>query len=197
LKICDFGLSRVLYTEKFPIMTEYTCTRWFRAPEILLGLDYYDFRVDLWSAACIVAEMLTRKPLFPGQNTQHQLQLIVRVVGTPTKHPPGCETETAAAGLLGNLEIYSRRNFRTIFPTAAEDAVDLLEILLRFDFQERPTAAEALGHEFFGEFRDESDEPEGERIPEREFEFDERKLDLGGLRGEIFNEAAKYRTNRV
>ena len=180
LKICDFGLSRVLYAEKFPIMTEYTCTRWFRAPEILLGLEYYDFRVDLWSAACILAEMLTRKPLFPGQNTQHQLQLIVRLVGTPKNWP----TEGS--------EIFSRRNFRAIFPDSGESAVNLLEILLQFDFQDRPTAAEALRHKFFGEFRDEHDEPEGDRIPEKEFEFDERKLDIAGLRAEIYYETSKY-----
>ena len=167
LKICDYGLSRVLFTEKFPVMTAYTCTRWVRSPEILLGLDNYDFRADIWSAACILAEMITRKPLFPGQNTQHQLQLVLRLVGTPCI---GNAMDLTA--VLGNFEFCHRRNFRVVFYGASEEAIDLLEILLHFDFEARPSAAEALGHAFFAEFRDPADEPTGDRVPEAEFEFD-------------------------
>ena len=74
LKVCDFGLARgVLDSEamrdstKKPVLTEYVVTRWYRAPEIMLACHEYDKPVDVWSTGCILAELLARKPLFPGE----------------------------------------------------------------------------------------------------------------------------------
>jgi len=86
LKICDYGLARVKFLgEEFSQcpMTEYVCTRWYRAPELLCSWTDYGKGVDVWSIGCIFAEMLRRKPMFPGKNTQHQLQLVVNCLGTP------------------------------------------------------------------------------------------------------------------
>merc|ERR1719499_1595113 len=85
LKICDFGLARVRFSDKEWVcpMTEYVCTRWYRAPEVLCSWTDYSGAIDIWSIGCIVAEMLTRKPLFPGVNTQHQLDLIIGLLGSP------------------------------------------------------------------------------------------------------------------
>ena len=55
---------------------EYICTRWYRAPEILLKSKHFGSAIDVWSAGCVIAEMILKKPLFPGQDTLHQLQLI-------------------------------------------------------------------------------------------------------------------------
>merc|ERR1712226_1515840 len=88
LKICDYGLARVRYpAEVFTTcpMTEYVCTRWYRAPEVLCSWANFGKPVDIWSVGCILAEMLRRKPLFPGKNTQHQLQLVIGCLGTPEK----------------------------------------------------------------------------------------------------------------
>ena len=78
LRICDFGLARPIprkSTEehkaqgsKSRFMTEYVVTRWYRSPELLLQEKYYTTAIDVWSAGCILAEMLGRKPLFPGQD---------------------------------------------------------------------------------------------------------------------------------
>jgi serine/threonine protein kinase len=193
LRIGDYGLSRVVASDKPTIMTEYTCTRWFRAPEILLGFGTYDFRVDVWSAACILAEMISRKPLFPGQNTQHQLQIIVKMVGSPEPSLLYGLGEQRVQALLGVLDPCARKNFHLVFPTASAAAVELLDIMLQFDFHDRPFAAEVLEHEYFADFHDVQDEPEGIQIPLSDFEFDRRKLDVAGLRAEIFWEAAKYR----
>merc|ERR1719378_142906 len=86
LKICDFGLARVNFSDdafKVCPMTEYVCTRWYRAPEVLCSWTDYTRAIDIWSIGCIFAEMLSRKPLFPGHNTQHQLQLIITFMGSP------------------------------------------------------------------------------------------------------------------
>ncbi len=68
LKICDFGLSRNLSKEKGEDLTEYVVTRFYRAPEIMLSSHEYTKAVDMWSAGCSFAEILSGKILFPGQH---------------------------------------------------------------------------------------------------------------------------------
>lgn len=73
LKICDFGLSRPIIedlSKKKYVYTEYIATRWYRAPEVLLSWYKYHQAVDMWSVGCIFAEMLGRKPLFPGEDSK-------------------------------------------------------------------------------------------------------------------------------
>ena len=84
LKICDFGLAR---TNEAPTqMTEYVVTRWYRAPELLLNAECYTPAIDMWSVGCIIAEMLGRRPAFPGKDYLDQLKLIVRALGAPAEN---------------------------------------------------------------------------------------------------------------
>ena len=94
LKICDFGLARAEFPKisKPGQMTEYISTRWYRAPELLIGKESYSYPsndlglylvVDMWSIGCIFAELLMRKPLMPGSDAENQLELIVNAVGKP------------------------------------------------------------------------------------------------------------------
>ena len=67
LKICDFGLARALgNADQSSFLTEYVATRWYRAPEVLLSWCRYTKALDMWSVGCIVAELLGRRPIFPG-----------------------------------------------------------------------------------------------------------------------------------
>ena len=72
-QICDFGLARVADPEHdhTGILTEYVATRWYRAPEIMLNSKGYSKAIDVWSVGCILAEMLSNKPLFPGKHCIH------------------------------------------------------------------------------------------------------------------------------
>ena len=81
LKVCDFGLARGIDDRTSQDLTEYVVTRWYRAPEIMLSEDDYSMAVDLWSCGCILAELLGRKPIFPGEDYIHQLQCIVEILG--------------------------------------------------------------------------------------------------------------------
>ena len=69
-QICDFGLARVAdpQHDHTGILTEYVATRWYRAPEIMLNSKGYTKSIDLWSVGCILAEMLSNVPLFPGKH---------------------------------------------------------------------------------------------------------------------------------
>lgn len=70
LKVCDFGLARSAASQEdnSGFMTEYVATRWYRAPEIMLTFKEYTKAIDVWSVGCILAEMLSGKPLFPGKD---------------------------------------------------------------------------------------------------------------------------------
>lgn len=81
LKVGDFGLART--TSETDFMTEYVVTRWYRAPELLLNCSEYTAAIDIWSVGCILGEILTRQPLFPGKDYVHQLRLITEVMNFP------------------------------------------------------------------------------------------------------------------
>jgi serine/threonine protein kinase len=87
LKVADFGLARI-YNEqscsKIVAMTEYVTTRWYRAPEILVGWGKYTTAIDMWAVGCIVAELVGRSPLFPGSDSYKQMQLICQCTGKPS-----------------------------------------------------------------------------------------------------------------
>lgn len=85
MKICDFGLSRADIPELYEAgaMTDYISTRWYRAPELLFGSEYYTAAVDVWSVGCIFAELLTRTSFLPGTDTENQLELIIEMMGIP------------------------------------------------------------------------------------------------------------------
>lgn len=74
LKVCDFGLARSAAStdDNSGFMTEYVATRWYRAPEIMLTFKEYTKAIDVWSVGCILAEMLSGKPLFPGKDCTFQ-----------------------------------------------------------------------------------------------------------------------------
>lgn len=80
-KLADFGLARsiasVNQSVNEPIMTEYVATRWYRAPEILLGSSKYTKAVDMWSIGCILGEMYYGKAIFPGNSTLNQIERIL------------------------------------------------------------------------------------------------------------------------
>ena len=65
-------------------MTDYVATRWYRAPELLLGWDQYSKAIDIWSFGCLIAEMFKNKPLFPGSSTIDQLEKVIDWTGYPS-----------------------------------------------------------------------------------------------------------------
>ena len=88
MKICDFGLARSLLADKYShdiVLTEEVATRWYRAPEVLLGSNSYGKAADIWSMGCILAEVLIGKPVFPGSSTLNQIEKIISFTGKPTK----------------------------------------------------------------------------------------------------------------
>ncbi|KAF1329228.1 Cmgc/mapk protein kinase, partial [Globisporangium splendens] len=190
LKICDLGLARSKEAEDVG-MTEYVVTRWYRAPELLLGSAYGE-GVDLWAAGCIFAEMLGRKPLFPGETYVHQLQLIMNVLGVPEEHS---FKENPLANKLKGRQLLSRTqavagiDVSTMFPNANPEALDLLWKMLIFDVEKRITVEEALRHPYLAAYYDE----ERENRPVEKFQsFDLDDLDESDLKELMFKEICHF-----
>lgn len=180
LKICDLGLARSANSadENSGFMTEYVATRWYRAPEIMLTFKEYTKAIDVWSVGCILAEMLSGKPLFPGRDYHHQLTLILDVLGTPTMDDFYGIKSRRARDYIRSLPFKKRIPFSRLFPNANPSAVDLLEKLLTFNPTKRITVEEALKHPYLEPYHDPDDEPDAQPIPESFFDFDRYKDQL-------------------
>ena len=85
IKLADFGLARTVShnEDDDSVKTEYVATRWYRAPEILLGSTKYDKAVDMWSIGCILGELILGKVVFPGKSTINQIEKILEISGQP------------------------------------------------------------------------------------------------------------------
>ncbi|XP_047736671.1 mitogen-activated protein kinase 14 [Hyalella azteca] len=144
LKILDFGLARPTETE----MTGYVATRWYRAPEIMLNWMHYNQTVDIWSVGCIMAELLTGRTLFPGQDHIQQLNLIMELIGTPSHECLSKVTSDSARNYIRSLPPMRKKDFRQVFRGANPLAIDLLERMLEIDSEARITARGALAHPY-------------------------------------------------
>lgn len=176
-------------------MTEHVVTRWYRAPELMLQPDgLYDQSVDMWSVGCIFAEILGRKPFFPGKNFLHQLTLIFDVLGTPAADAASGIKSTQALRFLKSLGRKTRVPLQTLLPNASEEAIDLLEKLLEFDPAKRLTATQALAHPYLQalelKHRDTVDPNVSVRV---DFSFDHKNATKMDLRALIIKEVDGFR----
>jgi len=146
LKLADFGLARAVCIPVRPYTHE-VITLWYRAPEILLGSQAYSMPVDIWSAGCIFAEMLAKRPLFPGDSEIDQLFRVFRTLGTPNEEVwRGC---TNLPDYKSNFPKWVRQDLKKIIPEADPLAIDLLERMLIYEPNQRVSAKTALEHQYF------------------------------------------------
>lgn len=149
LKLCDFGFARVI-SKTNDDLTDYVATRWYRAPELLLGSTNYGFGVDMWAIGCIMGEISDGQPLFPGDNEIDQLYIIQKIIGpltpehqemfmmnprfTHLKFPDMSRPETLQKKYMGKL---SKR------------ALGLMKYLLCMEPKERLSSEECLKNIYF------------------------------------------------
>lgn len=149
IKIADFGLTREIDSE--PPFTDYVSTRWYRAPEILLHSTNYNWPVDIWALGCIISELYTLRPMFPGRSEIDQIFKICQVLGQPNviDWPEG---EQLASLVQINFPKIVPLNLDNLLADCSPCGLSLIKLMLRWIPHERSTAKEILNHSFFKDF---------------------------------------------
>ncbi|XP_045820147.1 mitogen-activated protein kinase 9-like isoform X1 [Trifolium pratense] len=195
LKICDFGLARVSFNDAPSAIfwTDYVATRWYRAPELCGSFfSKYTPGIDIWSIGCIFAEMLTGRPLFPGKNVVHQLDIMTDLLGTPPPESIARIRNEKARRYLNSMRKKQPVPFSQKFPNIDPLALRILERLLAFDPKNRPSAEEALSDPYFHGLSNIDREPSTHAISKLEFEFERRKVNKDDVRELIYREILEY-----
>jgi mitogen-activated protein kinase 15 len=193
VKVADFGLARSIATQEEggnQVLTDYVATRWYRAPEILLGSTKYSKAVDMWSLGCIVGELIAGKPIFPGTSTLNQLDRVMELTGRPSQEDIESVQSSLAATMLESLPPSRTRSFHSFFPAANDVAIDLLRSMMQFNPSKRLTIEQALEHPYVAQFHNPDDEPSCQytvRIPID----DDHKFSIREYRERLYSDIAR------
>jgi len=149
LKLCDFGCAKHLVRGEPSV--SYVCSRNYRAPELIFGAIDYSTKIDVWSAGCILGEMLLGRIIFPGESGVDQLVEIIKVMGTPAKEE--IKEMNPHYNEFRFPQITPQPWAKVFRPRTPPEALDLISKLLQYRPSIRITTEIACGHVFFDELR--------------------------------------------
>uniref|UniRef100_A0A1B6F466 cyclin-dependent kinase n=1 Tax=Cuerna arida TaxID=1464854 RepID=A0A1B6F466_9HEMI len=155
IKLCDFGFARTL-TTGCETYTDYVATRWYRAPELLVGDTKYGRAVDIWAIGCLFAEIMSGDPLFPGESDIDQLYQIIKLLGKLclrhqqliAKNPLLKEMRKSTLEQADEIANPLRCLYK-LFPSWSNLTLDIVSLCLRLDPCQRPTSMQLLQHSYF------------------------------------------------
>ena len=131
-----------------------TNRRWYRAPECLLTDGFYGPEMDLWGAGCVMFEITSLYPLFPGANEVDQITRIHKVLGTPPTELMERFKAKGSTNISLDFPEVKGIGIPNLIPHASAEAIDLIVKMLRYDASERITSREAMRHPYFREVRE-------------------------------------------
>lgn len=148
VKLCDFGFARLL-TGPGDEYTDYVATRWYRAPELLVGDTQYGPPVDIWAIGCVFAELTTGQAIWPGRSDVDQLYLIRKTLGDLLpRHVEIFSNNQFFKGLAipkpERLEPLDEK-----FPNISSQAMNFMKGCFQMDPSERLTCEELINHPYF------------------------------------------------
>lgn len=155
LKLCDFGFARSSKKTEHSVYTDYVATRWYRAPELLVGNSDYGatvHAVDVWAAGCVFAEILTGQPLFPGDSEIDQLYQITRLCG----NLPASLLQTFLRNQLyvgvKLPQVKTVQSLQQRYPKLPGDIIQLLQHCFKYEAVERADCAQLLQLQYFDQY---------------------------------------------
>ncbi|KAM4536999.1 uncharacterized protein PAE49_021404 [Odontesthes bonariensis] len=150
VKLCDFGFARTMaLPSEGSVYTDYVATRWYRAPELLVGDIKYGKPVDVWAVGCLLMEMLTGQPLFPGDSDLDQIYHIVKCFGNLVTHHQELFYRNPVFSGVKLPEASGTVPLQQRFPTVTPTAMDLTQMCLEMDPERRAQCSELLEHPLF------------------------------------------------
>lgn len=150
LKIADLGLGRH-FSIPIKSYTHEIVTLWYRAPEVLLGCTHYSPAVDIWSVACIMAELARKQAVFPGDSELQQLLYIFKLLGTPNEDVWPGVTQLRD---WHEFPLWRAQDLDRVFPRLDEHGVDLMKRMFEYDPAKRINARDALQHPYFDDMEE-------------------------------------------
>jgi len=174
LKLIDFGSAKILVEGE--VNVAYICSRYYRAPELIFGATNYTCAIDIWSAGCVLAELLLGAPIFPGDSGVDQLVEIIKVLGSPSREQIAEMNQSYTEFRFPHIKPHPwKKVFRAQTP---QDAIELTRGLLEYTPKNRLHPLEALTHQFFDELRVEGTKtppPSNRELPPL-FNFSDQEL---------------------
>ncbi|KAK6108176.1 Protein kinase domain family protein [Brugia pahangi] len=167
LKISDFGSSKII--DDKTTSYHYHVTRYYRAPELILGSIRYRCEIDRWSCGCVFGELLKNHVLFPGQTTNQQLQLVINILGYPSPRDIAAMRVTTEVLQSNDFrdDIMKKPNpggFKMLVKRADHNALNLLAKVLVYDPINRLSGPRFLENSYFSELFDPRTRRNGQRI---------------------------------
>ncbi|NWU39338.1 CDKL2 protein, partial [Hylia prasina] len=148
VKLCDFGFARPLAASG-EVYTDYVATRWYRAPELLVGDSKYGRPVDVWAIGSLITEMLTGEPLFPGDSDIDQLFHITKCLGNLIPRQQELFYKNPLFAGIKLPEVKELESLEKRYPSLPPAALDLAKECLQIDPDKRPSCTKLLRGDFF------------------------------------------------
>ncbi|CAM9677562.1 unnamed protein product [Lampetra planeri] len=148
VKLCDFGFARALAGSSEPY-TDYVATRWYRAPELLVGDTKYGRAVDVWAVGCVAVEIQTGEPVFPGDSDIDQLYQIVKCFGNLMPRHRELFYKNPVFTGLKVPEVHAVEPLEKRLPRLPPLLLDLIQQCLYMDADTRPPCSRLLQHDYF------------------------------------------------
>lgn len=182
LKLCDFGFARTVDMRDPKHLTDYVATRWYRAPELLVGSTTYGPGVDIWAIGCMMGELIDGQPLFPGDSEIDQLYIIQKIIGplASTHLELFLKNERFAGFKFPDMS--RPEKLRSKYRKLSKRASSFMNSVLQMDPKRRMTTDACMKHPFFAPFTGAPEKSNEHLINDRQSKRDKRREKKGEKR---------------
>jgi len=179
--LCDFGSAKILHNDENNVV--YICSRYYRAPELIMETSKYNESIDIWSFGCVIAEMIKGKPFLKSEGSNEQLKKIIDIFGGPKEEDLiGIENRKKICHQTRKIKAV---NLESLFPNIVpKELINLLKGIFVYNPNKRMSAMEIMAHPFFDDLRNsEISLNNGKFIVPNLFDFSKKEISMSKQKG--------------